>query len=186
MGRLGPMLRMNPPVRERGHGEALLAGLVAGRVNAIATDHSPHTLQEKQNHNIWQAISGFAGVETSLRLFLTYAVNPGRMSLPQLVRATSEGPARTWGLFPRKGAIQVGAEGDLTIVDLDREGVIEAARLHGKNNHGPFEGHHTRGQAVATVVRGQVVMRDGELVGAQRGRMVRPARAAAALGHHDR
>ncbi len=175
MRSLGAMLRMNPPVREPGHGAPLLAGLVDGRVNAIATDHSPHALQEKLNDDIWQAISGFAGVETSLRLFLTYAVNAGRMTLPQLVRATSEGPARTWGLYPRKGSLQVGADGDLTIVDLAREDVIEASRLHGKNNHGPFEGRATRGLAVATIVRGRVVMRDGELVGDARGKMVRTA-----------
>jgi dihydroorotase len=177
MRTLGPMLRMNPPVREPGHGEALVRGLVEGRVNGIATDHSPHTLEEKMHDNIWQAISGFAGVETSVRLFLTYAVNSGRMSLQQYVRVSSEGPARTWSLYPRKGTIQVGADADLTIVDLQREDVIEAARMHGKNNHNPFEGHRTTGLATATVVRGQLVMRDGELVGAPRGRLVTPVRS---------
>jgi allantoinase len=174
MRTLGPMLRMNPPVREPGHGEALFQGLVDGRVTAIATDHSPHTKEEKMNDDIWQAISGFAGVETSVRLFLTYGVNAGRMSLPQYVRASSEGPARTWGMYPKKGSIRVGADGDLTIIDLDRTGVIDASKMHGKNNHNPFEGHRTRGEAVATIVRGMIVMRDGELVGSPRGRMVRP------------
>ncbi len=182
MRTLGPMLRMNPPVREPGHGDALLRGLVEARVNGIATDHSPHKLEEKMNDDIWKAISGFAGVETSVRLFLTYAVNTGRMTLSQYVRVSSEGPARTWDLFPRKGGIRPGADGDLTIVDLEREGVIEAARMHGKNNHNPFEGHRTRGEAVATVVRGQVVMRDGELVGSARGRMARPVSGAGSNG----
>jgi dihydroorotase (multifunctional complex type) len=173
---LGPVLRMNPPVREAGHGDALMDGLASGTVTSIATDHSPHLREEKLNPDIWQAISGFAGVETSVRLFLTYAVNSGRMTLQQFVRASSEGPAQTWGLYPTKGAIQVGADGDLTIVDLDLEGVIEEARLHGKNNLNPFEGHRTRGEAVATIVRGQIVMRDGQLVGEPRGRMARPTR----------
>src|SRR5207237_8205416 len=135
MRTLGPMLRMNPPVREPGHGEPLLRGLIEGRVNAIATDHSPHLLSEKLQDDIWKAVSGFAGVETSVRLFLTYAVNTGLMSLQQYVRVSSEGPARTWNLLPRKGAIQVGADADLTIVDLQRSGIIEAERMHGKNNH---------------------------------------------------
>ncbi|MBV9324310.1 MAG: allantoinase AllB [Chloroflexi bacterium] len=172
MHTLGSLLRMNPPVREPGHADALLRGLVEGRIDAIATDHSPHTLQEKLNDDIWQATSGFAGVETSVRLFLTYAVNVGRMRLQDYARVASEGPARTWGLYPRKGAIEVGSDADLTIVDLERQGVIEAARLHGKNNHTPFEGRRTTGQAVATIVRGHIVMRDGQLVGAARGRMV--------------
>lgn len=174
MHTLGSLLRMNPPVREPGHADALLRGLVEGRIDAIATDHSPHTLEEKRNDDIWQATSGFAGVETSVRLFLTYAVNAGRMSLQQYVRVASEGPARIWGLYPRKGAIEIGSDADLTVVDLQRSGVIEAARMHGKNNHNPYEGRRTTGEPVATIVRGQVVMRDGELVGAPRGRLVRP------------
>jgi dihydroorotase len=172
MQQVGSMLRINPPVREPGHSEPLLRGVVEGRIDAIATDHSPHTLQEKTNADIWQAVSGFPGVETSVRLFLTEAVNTGRMTLQQYVRAASEGPARVWGLYPRKGAIEIGSDADLTIVDLQRQGVIEAARMHGKNNHSPWEGRRTTGEPVATVVRGQMVMRDGELVGEARGRMV--------------
>jgi dihydroorotase len=172
MDQLGSVLRMNPPVREPGHGEPLFHGLLDGRVNAIATDHSPHTAEEKRNDDIWKAISGFAGVETSLRLFLTYGVNTGRMTLPQLVRATSEGPAKVWDVYPRKGALLPGSDADLTIVDLGKVDTIEADRLHSKNNTNPFEGHETRGAAVATVVRGAVVMRDGELVAEPRGRMV--------------
>ncbi len=86
----------------------------------------------------------------------------------------SAGPARTWSLYPRQGAIQVGSDADLTIVDLEQPGVIHADELHGKNNLTPFEGWTTRGAAVATIVRGQVVMRDGKLLGPPRGRAVRP------------
>jgi dihydroorotase len=172
MHSLGSILRINPPVREAGHGDALLDGLAGGRITAIATDHSPHLRSEKINANIWQAVSGFCGLETSLRLFLTYGVHAGRLSLQQLVRATSEGPARAWGLYPRKGAIRVGSDADLTVVDLDLEDTIAEQRLHGKNNLTPFEGHRTRGAAVATVLRGHVVMHNGELVGPPQGRMV--------------
>jgi dihydroorotase (multifunctional complex type) len=168
MRRLGSVLRINPPVRERRHGEALLRALARGRIDAVATDHSPHLAAEKLHDNIWEAVSGFAGVELSLRLFLSCE----RLSLQQLVRATSEAPARIWGLYPRKGAIQVGSDADLTLVNLNAEGVVEAARLHGKNNLTPFEGWRTHGAPVATVLRGQVVMQDGELVGPARGRVV--------------
>jgi dihydroorotase len=174
MDALGSLLRINPPVREAGHAAALLDGLVSGSINAIATDHSPHLRSEKLHADIWQAVSGFAGVEISLRLFLTYAVKAGRMSLQQLVRATSEEPARAWSLYPRKGCLGVGSDADLTLVDLDVEDVIEERWLHGKNNLTPFEGQRTVGAAVATVVRGQVVMQDGELVGKPRGAMVTP------------
>jgi allantoinase len=182
METLGARLRMNPPVRYSGHGEGLLEGLLTGSVNAIATDHSPHVKDEKLKDNAWEAISGFAGVEISLRLFLTYAVNSGRMSLEQLARATSEGPARIWGLYPRKGAVQLGSDADLTVVDASVEGVIDEDQLHGKNNVTPFNGQKTTGAAVATIVRGEIVMRDGELTGVQHGRVVRPEAARERAG----
>jgi len=168
----GPLLRINPPVREPGHGDALLAGLASGRIDAIATDHSPHLPSEKLNDDIWQAVSGFAGVETSLRLFLTYAVHTARMSLEQLVQVTSYGPARIWDLYPRKGALHVGSDADMVVVDLELEDTIQAQHMHGKNNLNPFEGHKTRGAPVTTVVRGHVVTQDGELLGNPVGRMV--------------
>ena len=177
MRRLGSILRINPPVRAAGHGDALLEGLAAATVTNIATDHSPHTRDEKLGDNIWTAVSGFCGVETSLRIFLTEGVHAGRLSLQQLVRAMAEGPARTWGLFPRKGAIQVGADADLTIVDLERRGTIREAELHGKNNLTPFEARPTRGAAVATIVRGDVVMRDQQMLRAPGGRMLAPSAA---------
>jgi dihydroorotase-like cyclic amidohydrolase len=176
MATLGPRLRMNPPVRygSEGHGDYLLEGLKDGRVNMIATDHSPHTAEEKLNDDIWKAISGFPGVETSVRFFLTNGVHTGRMTLQQFVRATSEGPAKTWDIYPQKGAIAIGSDGDLTIIDLDKEGVIRDDELHSKNHVTPFDGRKTKGQPVATIVRGKIVMRDGELIGDPTGRMVRP------------
>jgi allantoinase len=181
MAILGPVMRINPPIRARaeGHGEALLDGLASGRVTGIGTDHAPHTPEEKVGHDIWHTASGFAGVETSLRLFLTHGVHAGRLTLEQYVRGSSEGVARAWGLYPRKGSIAVGSDADLTIVDLAQDGVIEASRLHGRNPLTPFEGQRTRGLAVATIIRGRVVMRDGALVGEPRGVLVRRASPAA-------
>jgi len=179
MATLGPRLRMNPPVRygSEGHGDYLLEGLRDGRVNQIATDHSPHTAEEKLKDDIWKAISGFPGVETSVAYFLTNGVNAGRMTLQEFVRASSEGPAKTWDMYPQKGAIRLGSDGDLTIIDLDKEGVIRDDDLHSKNHVTPFDGDRTKGAPVATIVRGQIVMRDGELVGTANGRMVRPTPA---------
>ncbi len=176
--RLGAIARINPPLREPGHGDGLLAGLASGAVTMVATDHSPHLMSEKRQENIWDAVSGFVGVETSLRLFLTHAVQPGRLSLSQLVRAMSEGPARTWGLYPRKGAVEVGSDADVVVVDLTREDVIESRRLHSKNNPTPFEGWRTRGAAVATIVRGALVMHAGDIVAPPHGRMLTPGIAA--------
>ena len=143
-----------PAVRSAEHGKALFQGLLDGSIEAIGTDHSPHTREEKLNDDIWKAISGFTSVETSLAVFLSMAVRPGDMTLEQLVRVTSEGPAKIWGMYPQKGALQLGSDGDLTIVDLDHTWTIDEEKLHSKNNVTPFNGVEVTGRAVGTIVRG--------------------------------
>jgi len=172
--RLGPMTRVNPPLRASGEGEALMEALAAGRIDLVASDHAPHTRAEKAGDDVWEVAPGFSGVEILLPLLLT-AVQAGQLTLNDVVRATSEGPARTWGLYPGKGAIVVGWDADLTLVDLRREWVIDQYRLHGKEPVTPFHGRRTVGAATATILRGRVVMRDGQLVGRPAGRLVRPA-----------
>lgn len=179
MGRLGPVLRMNPPVRAAGHAEALWAGLRDGTLDMIATDHSPHTVEEKTLPDIWHAVSGFPGVETAVPLMLT-EVQRGRLTLERYVEVSAASPARAWGLYPRKGALQVGSDADVVIVDLDAPGEIRAADLHSKSKITPFEGFKIAARPVCTIVRGRVVMRDGAPVGPPGwGRPVTPAARAA-------
>lgn len=159
----GGVAKVNPPIRGEPDASALLAALADGRIDMIASDHAPHLAAEKMHASIWDVPSGFAGVETLLPLMLS-AVHDGRLALERLVHATSEAPAKTWGLWPRKGQIAVGADADLTLVDLERGGEIHAANLHGMNNVSPFEGRATTGAVVTTIVRGKVVVRDGALV----------------------
>ncbi len=175
MNELGPRLRMNPPVRTREHGEYLYQSILNGTVDMIATDHSPHTPEEKLNPDIWKAISGFVGVETVMPLMLSEGVHKRGMSLNHFVKICSENPAKVWHIWPQKGSLHVGTDGDLTIIDLDKEWTIDETRLHSKNNVTPWHGWSGKGKPVMTIVRGQVVMKDGELV-AERptGRLVRP------------
>ena len=98
------------------------------------------------------------------------------MTLQEFVRATSEGPAKTWDMYPQKGAIRIGSDGDLTIVDLNKTGVVRDDELHSKNHVTPFDGDQLKGMPIGTIVRGQVIFRDGQLVGTPAGRMVRPNR----------
>jgi dihydroorotase (multifunctional complex type) len=176
MARIGPRMKMNPPVRlwSEGHGEALLDGLADGRVTMLASDHAPHTAAEKLGRDIRAAHAGAVGVETSLPLMLSRAVVPGRLTLERLVAVASAEPARVWGLSDRKGAIAVGHDADLTIVDPGREVVIDEARLHGRSSLSPFRGELVRGTPVATIVRGRVVMRDGDPIGTPAGVPVGP------------
>lgn len=171
-GRIG---RLNPPIRERAHQEPLLRALVDGTIDILGTDHAPHAMEEKRRPSFWDNACGFPGVETSMRLMLTL-VNDGRMTLEQYVRMAGAAPARAFGLYPRKGIVQPGADADLAVVDMDRRAVIRGEELHSERSRfTPFEGIETRGMPVATVVRGRVVMRDGVVADAAGwGRMERP------------
>ncbi len=181
MAEVGPLLKMNPPVRSRDHAEVLWDGLLNGYIDMIATDHSPHTLEEKGSDitgkmtkpAIWECISGFCGVETAVPVMLT-EVNKGRMTLNHYVKLTSENPAKVWQIYPKKGAIRLGSDGDVTIVDMNKEGTIDVNKLHSKNKPSPWHGWKVKGMPICTIVRGHVQMRDGEVVGKPIGKVVRP------------
>lgn len=163
-GRLGSVIRVNPPVREARDSAALWDALRSGVVDMIATDHAPHTPEEKRANSIWKADCGFPGVETQMPLMLT-EVQAGRLSLMDYVRCTAGAPARAFGLWPMKGRIAPGAHADIAVVDLARRESVEAARLHSRGKVTPFEGHATLGAPVHTLVRGTFVQRDRRFVG---------------------
>jgi dihydroorotase len=175
---LGSMLKVNPPVRSREHADALWRGLLDGTIDAIGTDHAPHTREEKMFDNpmgdIWKAAAGWPGVETNVPLMLTQ-INAGRMSLNHYVKVQAEGPARCWNLWPRKGNLGRGADADITIVDMRKPGAIDQDRLHSKSRLSPFHGFRVTGLPVYTIVRGHVVMENGEIVGRPVGRLQTPA-----------
>lgn len=174
--RLGGVMKCYPPIREAGHGQALLNALAWGRIDCIASDHAPHAPDEKMATDQSLVPAGIAGVETTLTLMLTHGVNAGRLTLERLVSAFAERPAHAWGLWPRKGSLEPGADADLVLVDLDRQGFIRGAELNGKHGLTPFEGWPVRGAPLATIVRGRLVMEQGELVGEPGwGRLTRPA-----------
>ncbi len=166
--RLGGVIRVNPPVREAANHEPLWQALRDGTIDMIATDHAPHVPAEKTRNDIWTVDCGFPGVETQMPLMLTEAAS-GRISLSDYVRWSSENPAKVWGLFPRKGAIQAGSHADLAIVDLNRGWSIDDAALHSRSKITPWHGRSVRGLPIHTVVRGRFVMKDRALVAEARG-----------------
>jgi len=161
--RLGAQIKANPPIRGEPHASALLAALADGRIEAIVSDHAPHAAVEKSGWDVNEVMPGINGIETTLGLFLN-AVADGRLSWERLADATSAAPARLWGLAG-KGRLQEGADADLSLVDMRNEHVIGAGELHGKQQITPFDGTKTVGWPVATIVRGRIVMREGELSG---------------------
>jgi dihydroorotase len=148
-----------------------------GTVDAIATDHAPHTLEEKQRgrEDIWEAPTGFPAVETTLPLMLT-EVAAGRLSLRRMLEVCCARPARLLSL-PAKGSIAIGRDADLVLVDPVSRYRIEGTALHYRVGWTPHEGKEVQGRPVATFLRGRAVVRHGELVAAPgTGRLVRPAR----------
>ena len=167
---LGGKVQMNPPVRGERHRAALWAAIADGTVDIVATDHAPHTLEEKARPYP-QSPSGMPGVQTLVPVMLEH-VHAGRLSLQRLVDLTSAGPQRVFGLAG-KGRVACGYDADLTLVDLAAERTIEDGQQASRVGWTPFHGLRVHGWPMATVVRGRVVMRDGALLGAAAGEPAR-------------
>ncbi len=167
--RLGTFAQMNPPIRTAEHRAALWQALRDGIVDVIGSDHAPHTKEEKSKPYP-QSPSGMPGVQTLLPLLLDH-MNQGRLSLQRLIDLTSAGAQRIFGLVG-KGRIAIGYDADFTLVDLKRKQAIEESWLKSKCGWSPFTGMSVTGWPVATIIRGTIAMRDGEL-GAPAGQPIR-------------
>lgn len=174
--RIGTITRINPPIRQKHDGDNLWRGVIDGTIDNIATDHSPHAPNEKIKDNIWEALSGFIGVETQLPLMLSQ-VNQGRLSLPHYVQLSCTNPAKLFGVYPEKGCIQIGSDGDLVIIDMKREWEIRSESLHSKTKVTPFDGCKVKGIPVYTIVRGNVVMDHSRIISSPAGRLISPHRS---------
>jgi dihydroorotase len=159
---LGSYAKMVPPLRTARDVESLMEGLTNGTIDIIASDHAPHTIEEKRQRFI-DAPSGIPGLETMLPLMLTEMLE-GRITLKRLIQAMSENPSNLFKLRGR-GRIEEGYNADLVLVDLHVEKRIEAQSFRSKAKYTPFEGRVVRGAPVLTILNGIQVMRDGEILG---------------------
>ena len=166
--RFAGVIRVNPPVREKRNQEPLWTALGNGTVDIIATDHAPHSREEKTRNDMFDVDCGFPGVETQMPLMLT-AVNAGRMTILDYVAMSAAKPAKVFGLYPRKGVIAPGAEADIAVVDLSHEWTIDDAKLQSTSKITPFHGMRAKGLPVHTLVRGRFVMRDRALADGTQG-----------------
>jgi len=168
--RLGSLAQMNPPIRSRDHLDGLWEGLRAGVVDVIGSDHAPHTLEEKQR-DYPASPAGLPGVQTLVPLMLDH-VNKGRLSLQRFVDLTSAGPNRLFGLAG-KGRLARGYDADITLVDMKAQKTISNDWIKSRVGWTPFEGQAVTGWPVGTVVRGQPVMLEGEIIAPATGQPIR-------------
>ncbi len=164
-------MKAYPPVREPSDMEALWAGIDDGTITSVGSDHAPHTLADKARP-FATAPAGMVAVEVLAPLMID-RMCAGRVSAERLSWVLSEGTARLYGLYPRKGVVEPGADADLTIVDPSASWTVRGERLHSVQRHTPLEGMELRGSPVLALLRGELVMKDREPVGEPRGRLVK-------------
>jgi allantoinase len=169
--RLGTVAKCTPPLRPRRQVEALWERVLAGHVGNVGSDHSPATAEQKDAaaREHWDVPNGITGVQTLLPLLISEGVHRRGLDLTAVARLAATGAARRFGLYPRKGAIRIGADADFAIVDLDANWVLAATDLRYKAPWSPHEGTRIRGRVVRTVLRGRTVFADGEVVGSPGG-----------------
>ena len=168
--RLKGLAQMNPPIRNAPHIAGLWRGIEQGVADVLGSDHAPHTLEEKARPYP-ASPSGMPGVQTLVPVMLTHVAN-GRLTLDRFIDLTSHGANRVFGIAG-KGRMAEGYDADLTIVDLKAKHVLKHEDMATRSGWTPFDGMACTGKAMATIVRGRVVMRDGELQGTAHGRPVR-------------
>ncbi len=155
----GNFAKMNPALRSREDVEALWKAINNETVDCIATDHAPHTIEEKKA-GYWEAPSGVPGLETMLPLLLD-AVNKGRLTLAKVAELTAQNPARLFGI-KNKGRLATGADADIVIVDMNKEKKVKNEELFTKCKWSPFNGWKLKGWPVTTIVNGEIAYNEGE------------------------
>jgi dihydroorotase (multifunctional complex type) len=163
----GALRKFTPPARSKEEAAGMWARLRSGEITHIQTDHAPATLAQKAEGggDIWQPHFGLPGVETTLTMLLN-GVNDGQLTLERLVEAVAATPARLHGLYPRKGALRVGADADLVLVDLERERTLANEQVVSKAGWTPFAGRRVKGAPIMTFVRGTLVAEEGRVMAA--------------------
>jgi dihydropyrimidinase len=154
--------KVNPPIRHKEDNEALWQALRDGVIDFVATDHGAPVKAEKTD--FWHAL-GLAGIETMLPIMLSEGVNKGRITLERLVEVCCYNPAKKYGLIPRKGTIGIGSDADLVIVDLNKKNKVNAENFYSRADFSCYEGWELQGWPVLTMVRGNIVIKDGKVVG---------------------
>ena len=166
--------KVNPPIRTREDNEALWRALAAGDIGSVASDHAC-CMEEHKGDDLWPALPGFGGTALLYPVLISEGHHKRGIPLERIAQVASATPARTFNLAPRKGALAVGSDADLAIVDLNLQQVVTPELCLSAQDHTPFEGVAVRGWPVTTIVRGMPMFRDGDVSKSFPGRYLRRA-----------
>jgi dihydropyrimidinase len=155
----------SPPLRSQADVNELWKGIQDGTISIISSDHCGFSLAQKAlgKGNFSQVPNGLPGIETRLPVIYTEGVLKQKISLNRMVDVLSTNAAKIFGLYPQKGAIQPGSDADLAIVDLEKQTTLTAGELHGAVDWTPYERMKIQGMAVATILRGKFIVKDGKI-----------------------
>jgi dihydroorotase len=154
--------KVNPPLRTREDVQALIKGLQDGVIDAIATDHAPHTMADK-DCGLEQAAFGISGFETAFGCVMSLVHN-GELSIAQLISKLTCEPAKVIGKTDELGTLKIGAPANITIFDPDQEWIVNSRNLASRGKNTPYDGYQFKGKVVATVANGRMVYIDDSLV----------------------
>ncbi len=157
---------MTPPLRERKDNEALWLGIKNKDINVIATDHCSFTIEQKlSENNCLEILAGIPGSETLLPLIYTAGVREGHFDVKTLVALLSTNPAKIFGLYPQKGSLKPGTDADIVVFDQDKKVTISDLQQHSAANYTPYAGIEVTGYPVMTILRGNIIVKDGIFCG---------------------
>ncbi len=161
---LGALAKIAPPMRIKAEADLLWEKVLNHTIDFIATDHAPYevaTEKAAQGMNIWTSFPGIPGVETMVPLLVSEGYNKGRIGLQRLVDLLSRNAAIHYGLYPKKGAMEIGSDADLTFIDLEKRWTIDRNAMQSMAKYTPFDGMELKGKVMKTMVRGKLVFDDG-------------------------
>ncbi len=164
--------KVNPPIRTADDREALWQAVLDGRIDTVVSDHAC-CFEEDKGRDLWKALPGFGGTALLYPYLLSEGYHRRGLPLARVAELAGANAARAFGLYPRKGAIAVGADADLAVVDLDREVTVTPEALGSAQNFTPFAGMKVRGWPTVTLLRGQVVYANGAVRGRPGGRYLK-------------
>lgn len=153
-----------PPIRSKSDVQSMWSALRNGVIDTVGTDHVANRLQIKMGKgDLWSALAGFPGIATMLPVLLSHGVNQDRIGIERVAEVTSHNAARIFGMYPKKGTIQEGSDADLVMVDMDLEQKVTPELLQSYSDYTIYDGWKLKGWPVLTIVRGKVVMEDGQV-----------------------